>query len=245
MRSGHTLKKEKNVKDNDSDEHGDIYTLTAMKTDTRLFLSHYEGNRTTEDAIHLFQDVEGRRSIHSIIPVFTSDNWDSFEEGLINVYGFLERPTYAGIGRRPLPRLLPHPHLKYAQVCKRKDKGRVVEVIQRVVLGDPMEVLRLLGADSGGKINTSYIERFNLTIRNSLARFIRKGMNCSKDLRMHTKAIDFFQAWYNFVKPHQSLRLEINLGRKRWMHRTPAMAEGITGHVWSLKELLTFRVPIQ
>ena len=245
MRSGHTLKKEKSVKDNDSDEHGDIYTLTAMKTDTRLFISHYEGNRTTEDATHLFQDVERRRSIHSIIPVFTSDNWDSFKEGLINVYGFLERPTYAGIGRRPLPRLLLHPHLKYAQVCKRKDKGRVIEVIQRVVLGDPMEVLRLLGADSGGKINTSYIERFNLTIRNSLARFIRKGMNCSKDLRMHIKAIDFFQAWYNFVKPHHSLRFEINLSRKRWMQRTPAMAEGITDHVWSLKELLTFRVPIQ
>ena len=120
----------------------------------------------------------------------------------------------------------------------------MLEVIQCVVFGDPQEVLRLLGSDSGGKINTSYIERLNLTIRNSLARFIRKGMNCSKDLHMHSMAVDFFQAWYNFVKPHQSLRLEINLGRKRWMHRTPAMAEGITDHVWSLKELLTFRVPI-
>ena len=244
MRSGRTLKKEKNVNDNDSDDHGDVYTLTAMKTDTRLFLSHHEGDRTTEDAIDLFRDVERRRSIHSMIPVFTSDNWDSFEEGLINVYGFLERPPYAGIGRRPLPLLRPHPHLKYAQVCKRKNKGRVVEVIQCVVFGDPKEVLRLLGSDSGGKINTSYIERLNLTIRNSLARFIRKGMNCSKDLHMHSMAVDFFQAWYNFVKPHQSLRLEINLSRKRWMHRTPAMAEGITDHVWSLKELLTFRVPI-
>jgi hypothetical protein len=70
-------------------------------------------------------------------------------------------------------------------------------------------------------------------------------MSCSKDLQMHSHAIDFFQAWYDFVKPHQSLRLEINMGRRRWMRRTPAMAEGITDHVWSLKELLTLRVPIQ
>jgi len=110
-----------------------------------------------------------------------------------------------------------------------------------------MEVMKSLGADSGGKINTSYIERFNLTIRNSLARFIRKGMNCSKDLKMHSHAIDFFQAWYNynFVKPHRSLRLEINAGRKRWAQRSPAMAEDLTDHIWSLRELLTFKVPIQ
>jgi hypothetical protein len=85
MRSGRTLKKEKNVNDTDFHGYGDVYTLTAMKTDTRLFIRHHEGDRTTEDAIDLFRDVERKRSIHSPIPVFTSDNWDSFEEGLINV----------------------------------------------------------------------------------------------------------------------------------------------------------------
>jgi hypothetical protein len=70
-------------------------------------------------------------------------------------------------------------------------------------------------------------------------------MNYSKVLQIHSHAIDFFQAWYNFVKPHHSLRIEINMGRKRWMQRTPAMAEGLTDHVWCLKELLTFKVPIQ
>ena len=174
-----------------------------------------------------------------------SDNWDPFEEGLVNVYGYLETPRYNGIGRKPLPILIPYPSLKYAQVCKKKEKGRVVEVLQRVVFGDPDEVMEALGVDSGGKINTAYIERLNLTIRNSLARFVRRGMNCSKDLKIHSHAIDFFQAWYNLVKPHQALRLEINEGRKRWMQRTPAMAEGLTDHVWSLRELLTFRVPIQ
>jgi hypothetical protein len=89
------------------------------------------------------------------------------------------------------------------------------------------------------------ITLLNLTIRNSLARFVRKTMNCSKILKRHTHAFNFFQAWYNFVKPHKSLRLEVNQGIKRWVQRTPAMAEGLTDHIWTLKELMTFRVPVQ
>ncbi len=245
MRYGLTLKKEKNVADNDPSTYGDIFTLTAIKTDTRLLVSHYEGDRSTNDAIALFRDVEKRRSISSPIPVFTSDDWDAFSEGLVNIYGSIEQPPYKGIGRRPLPRLVPYLDLKYAQVCKKREKGRIVEVVQRVVFGEPECVLRLLGADSGSKINTSYAERLNLTVRNALARFIRRGMNYSKNRHMHSKAIDFLHAWYNFIKPHKSLRVEINQGKRRWMQRTPAIAEGITDHIWTFKELLTLRVPIQ
>jgi len=100
--------------------------------------------------------------------------------------------------------------------------------------------MKLLGPDSEGKINTAYIERLNLTIRNDLARFIRRGGNRSKDVQMHFHAIDFFQGWYNFVKPHLSLRVEVNLGTKRWMQRTPPMAEGLTDLIWSLSEIFTF-----
>ena len=71
MRYGPTLKKEKNVTDSDPEDCGDVYTLTAIKTDTRLFICHHEGDRSTGSAINLFKDVERRRSIHSPIPVFT------------------------------------------------------------------------------------------------------------------------------------------------------------------------------
>ena len=141
--------------------------------------------------------------------------------------------------------LVPYPNLKYAKVCKKRKNGRLVEIIQSIVYGDPDEIRQLLGVDSGGKINTAYIERLNLTIRNSLARFVRKSMNCSKILDRHTYALDFFQAWYNFAKPHKSLRLRVDQGRKKWMQRTPAMAEGLTDHIWTIKELMTFRMPIQ
>lgn len=85
----------------------------------------------------------------------------------------------------------------------------------------------------------------NLTIRNSLARFIRKGMNFSKSQEMHTSTFNIFQAWYNFIKIHISLKLRVNCGNKKWEQRTPAMAEGIANHIWPLREMLNFRLPVQ
>lgn len=247
MRFGLTLKKEKNLTNSDPLDYGDAYSLTAMKPDTRLFISHHEGKRTREDAQELFEDIERRRSIASPIPAFTSDNWSPFEDGLVSVYSFLETPSCCGKARKPLPAVIPYPNLKYARVCKRRENNRIVEIVEEIVFGEPEEVLHLLGADSGGRINTSYVERLNLSIRNSLARFIRRGMNCSKNINIHSKAIDFFQAWYNFVKFHKSLRLAIREGNTRntkWKQRTPAMAEGLTDHVWSLCDLLCFRIPV-
>jgi hypothetical protein len=210
-----------------------------------LLFCHHEGKRSTEDAIELFTEVEKMRSASSPTPVFTSDDWDAFEKALINVYGKIEFPQYKGIGRKPLPKLVPLDDLKYVKVLKKKVNNYVVETIQRIVFGDPDEIFEMLGANSDGYIGTSYVERINLTIRTSLARFIRKGMNFSKIMKMHTKAFDLFQAWYNFIKPHKSLRLKINSKNRKWFQRTPSMAEGITDHIWNLKELLTFRTPIQ
>ncbi len=210
-----------------------------------MFLFHHEGKRSTEDAIELFDEVEKMRSTSSPIPVFSSDDWDAFEEGLINVYGKIELPQYKGIGRRPLPKLVPLDDLKYVKVLKKKIKNYVVGTLQSIIFGDPEEIFEMLGANSDSYIGTSYVERINLTIRTSLARFIRKGMNFSKTIKMHQKAFDFFQAWYNFIKPHKSLKLKIDSGNRKWFQRTPAMAEGITDHMWNLKELLTYRVPVQ
>ena len=69
--------------------------------------------------------------------------------------------------------------------------------------------------------------------------------NFSKSALMHSRALDSFQAWYNFVKPHKSLLLMVNCGKKRWLQRTPAMAQKLTDHIWTLKKLLTFRVPVK
>jgi len=103
-------------------------------------------------------------------------------------------PQYKGIGRKPLPKLIPVEDLKYIKACKKKVKGHVVETIQRSIFGDPEEIFEMLGMDSDDFIGTSYVERTNLTIRAFLAKFVRKGMNFSKTINMHQRAFDFFQA---------------------------------------------------
>ena len=92
----------------------------------------------------------------SPIPLFTSDDWDPFELGLLNVYGSLEQPPYCGRGRKPHPILVPPEDLRYAQVIKKVAKGQVVKEFLRVVFGDAEEILRFFWADSGGCINTAY-----------------------------------------------------------------------------------------
>lgn len=208
-------------------------------------ISHHEGGRTADDATELFNDIERKRNPDSQVPLFISDDWDAFEEGLLNVYGKAQQPPYKGIGRKPNPVLVPGEDLKYAQVCKKRVKGSGVGMVKRVVFGELENILSVLGADADGKISTSYAERLNLTIRNSMARFIRKTMNFSKKRSVHTKIVDFLQTWYNFVKPHKSLRVPEIDGRRKWKQRTPVMAKGLTDHIWKLEELLMFKVPVQ
>jgi len=62
-------KKQKNVTDNDPNEYGDVYTLTAMESDTKLFISHHEGGRSTDDATELLNDLSLRQNPHNVFKI--------------------------------------------------------------------------------------------------------------------------------------------------------------------------------
>jgi len=79
--------------------------------------------------------------------------------------------------------------LKYIKILKKKVKGYVVETIQRIIFGDVEEIFEMLEADLDDYIGTSYVERINPTIRISLARFMRKGMNLSNTINMHRRLL--------------------------------------------------------
>ena len=93
------------------------------------------------------------------------------------------------------------------------------------------------------EISTSLVERGNLTIRMTNGRMVRKTLGFSKTFQDHRWAQMFNDAVYNFVKPHKGLRQEKPDGIRKWLKRTPAMAVGITDHLWSLEKLVTYRVP--
>jgi IS1 family transposase len=85
----------------------------------------------------------------------------------------------------------------------------------------------LIGSPDAEHISTSHVERLNLTTRMSVRRFTRLTNAFSKKVSNHAAAVALHFAHYNFCRPHQSLK-----------GKTPAMAAGVTDHVWSLDELI-------
>jgi len=132
--------------------------------------------------------------------------------------------------------------LLYAQVDKRREQGCVVEVHRRIVFGAREIITEVLG---GQQINTAYVERDNLTSRQSIGRLVRQTLSHSKKSYFLRRHLALEDAVFHFLRPYQALRIAVpqpTLGRK-WQQRTPAMAAELTDHIWSLEELLSYRVP--
>lgn len=116
------------------------------------------------------------------------------------------------------------------------------DVARRVPWGSQEQVPgQLARTGTGQQINTSYIERLNATFRACLAGLTRRGRRLVKDEGVLEKGMYLVGGVYNFCNEHRSLRVRQQRGKK-WGQRAPAMAAGRTDHVWSFRELLSFRV---
>ena len=142
----------------------------------------------------------------------------------------------------------PKPGLLYAQVVKSYRRRRIVGVKHRVVFG-AAETIESILAKRGWKINTSFIERLNLDFRQHVAAIGRRVNTLCKHEAGLRQQLALFHAYHNFVLPHASLRLPLpepidGTGAvKQWQPRTSAMAAGLTDRVWSLRDMLMYRVP--
>ena len=174
------------------------------------------------------------------LPLFVSDGLDCYGVALLEQYHL--KVSYPRTGKRGRPRTvkkLPVADLRYGQVVKKRETGRVVSVSKRIVYGDPSTI-------DPQQINTSLIERLNLTLRRENAALQRKTLSFAKDENELKAHLAFQVAYYHFVRPHLSLRERVPKEEQqysplRWRKRTPAMAAHLTDHIWSLRELLTFR----
>src|SRR6185503_821566 len=131
------------------------------------------------------------------------------------------------------------------QVVKQQLKGHLT-IWRRIVQGSPDQVSSLLQAtQKGGKINTAFIERFNATFRQRLAWLARRSRNLARQPETLQAGMFIVGCIYNFCAYHDSLRVAFYLaqGGQRWLHRSPAIAAGLTDHLWTMEELFTFKVP--
>src|SRR5207253_11078058 len=164
-------------------------------------------------------------------PLFLTDGYTDYFTAILTHFGHWVQPLRRqATGPAPKPRWIPLPGLLYAQVIKTVRRRRLVRVRHRVVFGTLAAIEQVLAAH-GWQINTAFIERLNLTIRQHVAAVGRRVSTLCKG--------------EDGVR-HPLLQAELTHGTdsaKRWQPRTPAMAAGLTDHVWTLREVLLFRVP--
>jgi hypothetical protein len=127
---------------------------------------------------------------------------------LLHVYGQWRRPARKGTrGAFPKLWLLPPEDLLYAQVVKQRERGAVVAVTTKTVFGtDEAVQARLTSLPTSTTINTSFVERDNLTLRQHNRRLTRKTNALSKEMVRFEKQLWLALAYYHLVIPHMSLR---------------------------------------
>lgn len=163
---------------------------------------------------------------HDNPPPLVSDGFGGHREALLQVFGYAKR----GGARRS-----PKPGWQYLQVIRLRDaRKRVLGVRLKWVWGQPTPQL---------PPQTAYVERTHLTSRRMNARLARRGLAVSKSLNLLWASLYWCDALYNLVSPVKTLRQPSDQSGRRWTPRSPAMAAGLTDHLWSVRELL-FTIPL-
>jgi hypothetical protein len=204
-----------------------------------LLLALVPGKRDGATCERLIRQVHDRTGGRADL-LITSDEHAPYETSIREVYGVEQpRPRRPGPGRPPKPVKVVPAELCYATVRKRREEGRVVEVVRTVVFGTLLLLSALLDRSTASTtINTSFVERNNGTDRHQNSRKRRKTYGFSKDLEMHRAASYFVGFSYNFCWAVRTLRVREPSGA--WLARTPAMAAGLSDHVWSTEEWATY-----
>jgi IS1 family transposase len=231
-------------------ERSPQWVWVAMDPESKLVLTIDVGERTLALAQRVVHHV-AQVLAPDCAPLFLTDGFREYLTALLTHYGqWVQPPRRQAQGPAPKPRWMPQPALLYAQVVKTVRRRRLVRVRHRVVFGT-LETVNAVLAPLGCQINTAFIERLNLTIRQHVAAVGRRVTTLCKGEDGMRQQLVLFQAYHNFCLPHASLRVPLAApmptngtgSATQWQPRTPAMAAGLTDHVWTLREVLLFRVP--
>jgi IS1 family transposase len=205
-------KKESHVKPEDKGTGiGDVWTWTAIDADSKVIVSYYVGDRTSESAIDFLNDLKGRLANRVQL---TTDGLKLYIDAVGKTFG-----------RR---------HIDYAQIRKiyESDSPKGYKRVERAEArySPPactgVEVTQICGDPYLDRVSTSYVERQNLTMRMHMRRFTRLTNAFSKKMENHCYAIALHFVYYNFCKIHKTLRV------------TPAMQAGLTKDVMSIEDIV-------
>lgn len=204
---------------------GKRWLWLAIDPLSKVILSVHVDNRRAVDAQALVHDVTTHLKADNV-PVFLTDGLRAYFDALTAHFGRWVR-----------------------QLRARKEKWQVDARLQcgqthtRMVCGDRRTLRQhLLDCGLSGQIQTAFIERVNLTIRQSIALLARRTWSVAQSETHPLRHVQWWQAYYHLVRPHESLSVSLLGLTQRTRQRTPAMALGLTDHVWNVGQFM--RTPL-
>ena len=193
-----------------------IWIFVVLDVWSRLWPSTVVGNRSYRNTMHLFRDLSDRMN-HAVIPLITTDGFRFYEKVIGSIFG---------------------PACVYGQVVKTRRNDRVIRVERKALIGTGRLKQALRDSEDSVKLNTSFVERLNLTLRQGSAYLGRRTLGQARWKQCLEDHLELLRCHYNFVRPH----LAVKFGREV---RTPAMQAGLTNRSLSLREIFSSRTFLQ
>ena len=207
-------KKEKRVRlDEKGRGVGDVWTWTAICADSKVIPCWHVGTRDAEAARIFVEDLVSRLANRVQI---TTDGHKPYLSAVENAFG------WNGVDYAVLEKLYAHPG-SAPEAAKRYSPSEVVGIEKKWVMGEP----------DAKHVSTSYVESHNTRMRTNIRRLTRLTNGHSKKLANHVHAMSLWFMYYNFCRPHMTLTKQ-----NRGIRLTPAMAAGVSDHVWGLEEVV-------
>lgn len=202
---------------------------------TRFLIDLRIGPRTLETALLLVASVAMCCTPFAPLTILADDH-RPYPQAILSIFGITRhRRRRRPFRRRKHPDLKPPPGLRVGIVSKLRDAtGNLLRVKRRRLFGRLKDIRRgIEQLGLGHDINTAHIERINGTMRTQQTRLARRTRNVSRaDSRLEW-ALSLWRDWYHWVRPHGSLA-----------ERTPAMAMGLTDHLWTVLEYVRYPVHV-
>jgi transposase-like protein/IS1 family transposase len=189
-----------------------IWVFVVIDVWSRLWPSTLVGKRSYRNTLDLFRDLSNRISLQAI-PLITTDGFKFYERVIGRVFG---------------------PRCVYGQVIKTRRNDRVVRVERRAVIGAGRLKQALGNSEDSVTLNTSFVERLNLTIRQGSSYLGRRTICQARWKQYLDDHLELVRCHYNFVRPHRALKF----GREV---RTPARQAGLTKRALTLREIFSSR----
>ncbi len=193
-----------------------IWIITVIEVWSRLWPSCVLGRRSCRNIRKLFRDLLGKSAFIDPI-LITTDGFAPYEWVIRRMFGSA---------------------CIYGQVIKTRRKNRVVAIDRKLLIGSREQLEdALYKSKDSDTLNTSFVERHNLTIRQGSSYLHRRTTAHARWPHRLQEHLELLRCHYNFIRPHMALQFGT-------IRRTPAMQAGLTSRPLTFRQIFTSRVPV-